>query len=93
VSVIEDLVLFAGSANPALCAAVARELGVPLGASEVERFPDGEVSVRLLEPVRRKEVSIVQPTSPPVAENLIELLSFADAARRSAADRVTAIVP
>lgn len=49
--------------------------------------------MRLLEPVRRKEVFILQPTAPPVDEHLVELLSFADAARRSAAERVTAVIP
>lgn len=88
-----DFVLFAGSANRGLAEAVARHLGVSLGDSAVERFPDGEVSVRLETSVRRKEVFILQPTSPPVDQNLVELLCFADAARRAAADRVTAIVP
>jgi ribose-phosphate pyrophosphokinase len=89
----EGCVVFAGTANPALAAAVARELGQPLGACEVERFPDGELTVRLLEPVRRREVFVVQPTAPPVNEHLVELLAFADACRRAAADRVTAVVP
>jgi ribose-phosphate pyrophosphokinase len=84
---------FGGSANPGLAAQVARELGVPLGRSRVERFPDGEVSVRLEDSVRRKEVFVLQPTSPPVDQNLVELLAFADAARRAAADRVTAVIP
>jgi ribose-phosphate pyrophosphokinase len=87
-----EFVLFGGSANPELARAVARALGGTLGRSEIERFPDGEVSVRLGETVRRKEVFIVQPTGPPVDENLVELLCFADAARRAAADRVTAII-
>lgn len=85
--------LFAGSANAALAEGVARQLGVSLGECEVDRFPDGEVAVRLNTSVRRKEVFIVQPTSPPVDENLVELLCFADAARRAAADRVTAVIP
>jgi ribose-phosphate pyrophosphokinase len=86
-------VLFGGSANPALAEQVASTLGIPLGQSRVQRFPDGEVSVELGESVRRKEVLVLQPTSPPVDQNLVELLVFADAARRSAADRVTAVVP
>lgn len=89
----DDFVLFAGTANPALAAAVAQELGVPLGESRVEHFPDGELSVRLLESVRRKEVYVLQPTAPPVNDMLMELLAFADGCRRSAAARVTAVVP
>src|ERR671932_304240 len=85
--------IFAGTANPDLARAVARELGVRLGACAVERFPDGEVSVRLEESVRGREVFVVQPTSPPVNDHLVELLAFADACRRASAARTTAIVP
>jgi len=85
--------IFSGTANPALAAAIARELNVQVGACAVERFPDGEVAVRLLEPVRRKEVFLVQSTSPPVNDHLVELLAFADACRRAAAARITSIVP
>jgi ribose-phosphate pyrophosphokinase len=89
----DGFVIFAGTANAELAAGVARSLGVRLGACEVERFPDGETSVRLDEPVRGREVFVVQPTSPPVNEHLVELLAFADACRRASAARVTAIVP
>ncbi len=85
--------ILAGTANPALAAAIARDLGVQVGACVIDRFPDGEVAVRLLEPVRRKEVFLVQPTSPPVNDHLVELLALADACRRAAAARITAIVP
>jgi ribose-phosphate pyrophosphokinase len=85
--------LLAGTANPGLAGAIARELGVEVGGCVVDRFPDGEVAVRLLEPVRRKEVFLVQPTSPPVNDHLVELLALADACRRSAAAHITAIVP
>ena len=85
--------IFGGTANPALAAAVARELHVQIGACAIDRFPDGEVAVRLLEPVRRKEVFLVQSTSPPVNDHLVELLAFADACRRAAAARITSIVP
>ena len=71
--------IFAGSANPSLARAMARALGVQVGACMVDRFPDGEVAVQLREPVRRREVFLVQPTSPPVNDHLIELLAFADA--------------
>jgi ribose-phosphate pyrophosphokinase len=85
--------LFAGTANPKLAKAIASQLKVPLGQCTVERFPDGEMSVRLNEPVREKGVFIVQPISPPVNEHLVELLLFADACRRAAARTITALVP
>lgn len=85
--------ILAGTANPALAAAVARELGVAPGLSRVERFPDGELSVHLDESVRGREVFVVQPTAPSVNDHLVELLAFADACRRAAAHRVTAVVP
>ncbi|HEY8446212.1 MAG TPA: ribose-phosphate pyrophosphokinase [Thermomicrobiales bacterium] len=85
--------VFSGTANPALAEAVSREAGMPLGKCEVERFPDGEVTVRLATPVRGKEVFLLQSTSPPVDEHLVELLAFADACRRAAAARITAIIP
>jgi ribose-phosphate pyrophosphokinase len=85
--------IFAGSANPGLATEVARTLGVRIGACAVDRFPDGEVAVELLEAVRRRDVFLVQPTSPPVNDHLVELLALADACRRAAASRVTAVVP
>ncbi len=88
-----EFAIFSGTANPPLSAAVAAELGVPLGACEVDRFPDGEIAVRLLESVRRREVFIIQSTAPPTNSNLVELLAIADACRRAAAARITAIVP
>src|SRR5437588_7310186 len=89
----DDLTIFAGTANPDLTRSIARELGVRLGACQVERFPDGETSVRLDEPVRGREVFVVQPTGPPINDHLVELLAFADACRRASAARVTAVVP
>ncbi len=88
-----DFVLFAGTASSELGGAIAAELGVGLGACSIERFPDGELSVRLAEPVRRREVFLVQSTAPPVNEHLLELLTVTDACRRSAATRITAVVP
>jgi ribose-phosphate pyrophosphokinase len=89
----EDFVLFAGTANPVLAESIAYQLGVPLAARYVERFPDGEVSLHLAASVRRKQVFLIQPTSPPVDQHLMELLAFVDACRRGAAGRVTAVVP
>jgi ribose-phosphate pyrophosphokinase len=59
----------------------------------VDRYPDGEIAVQLLDSVRRKEVFLVQPTSPPVNDHLVELMALADACRRAGAARMTAIVP
>ena len=88
-----EYILFAGSGNPALARAVAEALGVELGRCTVERFPDGETSVQLLESVRGKDVYLLQPTCPPVNDNAMELLVFADACRRAAAARIHAVVP
>ncbi len=85
--------LFAGTANPELAELVASQLRTPLTPCTIERFPDGEVSVRLDESVRGCEVFIIQPTSPPVDEHVMEVLIFADACRRAAAARITAIAP
>ena len=89
----KDGILFSGTANPHLASSVARCLEVPLGACSIGKFPDGEVSISLDQPVRGCEVFLVQPTSPPVSEHLVELLAFADACRRGSARRITAIVP
>ena len=64
-----------------------------MGKCAIERFPDGEISVRLAESVKEQKVFILQPTSPPVDTNLMELLAFADACRRSSAAQITAVVP
>jgi ribose-phosphate pyrophosphokinase len=85
--------VFAGGANMALAVAVVRQLGTNLGNCSVDRFPDGEVSVQLLESVRRKEVFLVQSTAPPVNDHLVELLALAGACRRAVAARITAIMP
>lgn len=90
---MEHFILFAGTANPELAKAIARQLNIPLGECVSERFPDGEIAVRLLEPVRQKSVFLIQSTSPPVNDRLVELLAFADACRRAAAARITAIIP
>ncbi len=89
----DSFTIFAGRANVALATSIAVELGARLGACSVEHFPDGELSVRLDEPVRGRKVFIIQPTSPPVNDHLIELLAFADACRRSSAASVTAVMP
>lgn len=88
-----EIRLFSGSAHPDLARRVAEALGVPLGKALVDRFPDGEVRVRLLESVRGEDVYLIQPTCPPVNDHLMELLLLADAARRSSAGRINAVIP
>jgi ribose-phosphate pyrophosphokinase len=90
---VTEPAIFAGTANPGLARAVADRLGVQIADATTERYPDGEVHVVLRESVRGRTVVIVQPTSPPVDEHLVELLAFVDAARRAAAARIIAVVP
>jgi ribose-phosphate pyrophosphokinase len=82
-----------GSANPALGAAVAEVLGIPLAGCAVRAFPDGELHVELGAEVRGHDVYLLQPTAPPAERHLVELLLMADACRRAGAGRITAIVP
>lgn len=85
--------LFAGTGSRQLASAVERELGLRFAASTAERFPDGEVFVRLDEPVRGREVVLLAATAPPVNEHLVELLALVDACRRADAARIVALVP
>jgi ribose-phosphate pyrophosphokinase len=82
-----------GNANRALATAVAENVGVPLGDAVVERFPDGEVSVEIRDPVRDKDVFVIQSTAPPVNDHLMELLAIIDACRRASAARIFAVMP
>jgi len=90
---VHEPAILAGTANAALAAAIADRLGLGLSPCRIERFPDGEIGVQLLAPVRHKTVFVVQPTSPPVNDHLIELLALIDACRRSAAARIVVVVP
>jgi ribose-phosphate pyrophosphokinase len=72
---------------------VERDLGYRFAVATIERFPDGEVSVRLDDPVRGQEVILLAATAPPVNDHLVELLALADACRRADAARIVALVP
>jgi ribose-phosphate pyrophosphokinase len=85
--------LFSGSANLDLAQSVANSLGMPLGERGVERFPDGELHIQVRDSVRGRDAYIIQPTCPPVNENLMELFIMLDTLRRANAARVTAIIP
>ena len=85
--------IFAGTAHPEMAQKIADYVGQPLGLLNVKRFPDGEVFVKIGENVRNRDVFIVQPTSTPANETLMELLIIIDAARRASAKRITAVMP
>jgi ribose-phosphate pyrophosphokinase len=88
-----ELKLFAGSAHPVLAREIAEFLGIPLGQARLRRFPDSEVSFQIDENIRGTDVFIVQPTSNPVDQHLMEMMVMIDAFRRSSAARITAVVP
>ncbi len=85
--------VFSGNANIPMAQEVCDILGIPMGKAKVTRFSDGEVNVQILESVRGSDVFLIQPTCPPVDENLMELLVMLDALRRASAGRVTAVIP
>jgi ribose-phosphate pyrophosphokinase len=91
--VIGELRVFSGNANPTLGAGIARALGVPLGRTHLSRFSDGEVWFQIQDNVRGADVFVVQPTCPPVGENLMELLVMLDAFKRASAERITTVLP
>ncbi len=88
-----ELKIFSGSANPKLAKDIADYIGVDLGKIEVGRFADGEINIRIAETVRGHDVYIVQPTSAPVNDNLMELLIMIDAFRRASANMIAVVMP
>jgi ribose-phosphate pyrophosphokinase len=89
----EEITIFSGNANLPLAQEICAYLKVPLGQAEVKRFSDGEVWVEIYENVRGKDVFVVQSTSNPANENLMELLIMVDALKRASAERITAVIP
>ena len=89
----KEIKVFAGNSNPALAERIAAELYRSLGNVNVTQFADGECSVSVFEPVRGKDVFIVQSTCNHVNDNLMELLIMIDAMRRASAGRITAVIP
>jgi ribose-phosphate pyrophosphokinase len=89
----KELRIFTGSAHPALGEAIAHSLGLPVGRAHLSRFSDGEIWFQIQDNVRGADVFVVQPTGPPVNENLMELLVMLDAFKRSSASRITAVIP
>jgi ribose-phosphate pyrophosphokinase len=76
-----------------MAAEIAEDLGISLGAAEVGRFSDGEVTVEINQNVRARDVFVVQSTCAPTNENLMELLIMVDALKRASAERISAVIP
>ena len=89
----KNIKIFAGNSHPELAEEIANLLGLTLGNSKVSTFSDGEISVDINETVRGADVFIVQSTSSPVNNNLMELLIMIDAFKRASAGRITAVIP
>ena len=85
--------LLAGNSNKPLAKAISEQLKIPLSDAEVGKFSDGEISITLPQTVRGKDVIIIQYTSNPVNDNLMELLIMIDACKRASAGRITAVIP
>ena len=89
----KEIAVFAGNSNIPLAEDICSLLYKPLGSASVSQFADGECSVSVFEPVRGKDVFIVQSTCNHVNDNLMELLVMIDAMRRASAGRITAVIP
>ncbi|MBP7792004.1 MAG: ribose-phosphate pyrophosphokinase [Candidatus Goldbacteria bacterium] len=87
------MILFSGNSNIDLSKKIAKEIGIKLGDAIVDKFPEGEISVKINDNVRGKDVFVIQSTCPPVNDNLMELLIMIDALRRASAKRITAVIP
>jgi len=90
---VKRVCIFTGNANPELATEIAMALDTPLGDSRVSRFSDGETFCEIKENVRGLDIYVVQPTSSPVNDNLMELLIMCDALRRASAASITAVLP
>jgi ribose-phosphate pyrophosphokinase len=90
---VHEIKIFSGNSNPKLAEKVAEHLHIPVGNAIVGRFSDGEIMVEILENVRGRDTYILQSTSHPANDNLMELMLLADALRRASAASITAVVP
>lgn len=88
-----ELMLLSGSAHPQLAQKISDELGIPLMSAEIGSFSEGETRVVINDKIRGEDVFVIQPSSPPVNQNLMELMIMIDALRRASAGRITAIMP
>lgn len=89
----ETMKVFSGTANPDLAERISGYVGMPLGNIDIQRFPDGEIFVKIKDNIRGKDVFVVQSICNPPNESLMELLIMIDAMRRASAERITAVLP
>lgn len=90
---MNDLKIFSGRANRDLTRRICDYLGLSMGRITIGNFPDSEISCKVEEDIRGRDVFLVQPTSPPVNENLMELLIMIESCKRASAERITAVIP
>ena len=90
---MNDLKIFSGRANPQLSKRICDYLGLPMGGITLGNFPDSEISCKIDEDIRGRDVFLVQPTCPPVNEHLMELLIMIDSCKRASAERITTVIP
>lgn len=90
---MRELKIFSGQANPILARDICGFLNLGLGSISLGKFPDGENFCKIEEDVRGRDVYLIQPTSPPCNDNLMELLIMIDSCKRASADRITAVIP
>ncbi len=90
---MKDIKIFSGRANPELSERICKYLGLPRGNITLGDFPDGEISCKIEEDIRGRDVFLIQPTGPPVNNNLMELLIMIESCKRASAERVTAVMP
>lgn len=89
----EHLTILSGRAHPALAGEISEYLGLPLTQVDLWNFPDGEIGLQINQNIRGRDVFLIQPTCPPVNDNLMELLVMIDACKRASAARITAVIP
>jgi ribose-phosphate pyrophosphokinase len=90
---MKDIKIFSGRANLELSTRICEYLGLPLGHITLGDFPDGEIACKIEEDIRGRDVFLIQPTGPPVNNNLMELLIMIESCKRASAERVTAVIP
>ena len=90
---MDKLAVVTGNAHPELAKNICKYLKIKLSECLVGRFSEGEIRVKIEENIRGKDVFVIQPTCPPVNDNLMELLILCDALKRASAKRITAVMP